>query len=422
MITSRPETQFPNPKVTAKTAGTNTWYRYYAGYASEFVEYSLATVAPGAKRVLDPWNGTGTTTVVAANLNRHAYGYDINPVAVVIARARLLGSSTQGSIQALAADIIEHAAPVRIAGDPLFHWFSPDTAAQLRALELSTHRLLVDSAAPPLGRQRRTDTLSGLAAFFYTALFRTTRTLAQPAGGTNPTWWKRREGSDVLRVPKRAINEVFRSIATELGAGLHRMRLDLSTSTTISVGDSRSLPLPAASIDAVVSSPPYCTRMDYGVATRPELAILGYSETALDELRASMVGTPTITGEDTDDHLLGAAASRFLRKVKQHPSQASSGYYSKFFRQYYTAMRASLTEIRRVTSAGAPVMLVIQDGYYKDVHNDVPGIVADMALGCGFSSFSRQDFHVPRTIAGMNAHARKYRVGSAATESVLTLQ
>lgn len=412
---------FPNPKVAAGAQSQDSWYRYYAGYSSEFVKYTLDTLAPTARTVLDPWNGSGTTTVVAAGRRQNAYGFDVNPATVVIARARLLGSSVRGSINALATDIADHARPVRIPDDPLRFWFSPDAAAQLRAVELSIRRLLIDSAAGDDALQD-VDALSPLASFFYTALFRTVRALAAPTSGTNPTWWKRPLDGDALRIPKKRILDTFRATATELAGGLHREAFDMQTSVRLAVGDSRDLPLADATVSAVVTSPPYCTRMDYGIATRPELAVLRFDDDALSMLRAAMVGTPTITGEDQDDDSLGLAASTFLKSVREHPSAASQGYYTKYFRQYYAAMDASLGELRRVTAAGSPVVMVIQDGYYKDVHNDVPGIVADIARRHDFTLYARQDFHIGRTIAGMNPSSRRYRSGSSAVESVVVLR
>lgn len=76
------------------------WYRYYAGYSAGFVEQALQESAATAKLVLDPWNGTGTTTVVAASKNVPAIGFDVNPALVVVSRARLLERR-----QAIAAEI-----------------------------------------------------------------------------------------------------------------------------------------------------------------------------------------------------------------------------------------------------------------------------------------------------------------------------
>ena len=58
---------FMNPKVGASRDPVDSWYRYYAGYSAGFVEQALKESAATAGLLLDPWNGTGTTTVVAAS-------------------------------------------------------------------------------------------------------------------------------------------------------------------------------------------------------------------------------------------------------------------------------------------------------------------------------------------------------------------
>jgi DNA modification methylase len=53
--------------------------------------------------------------------------------------------------------------------------------------------------------------------------------------------------------------------------------IDKSKFIKIDCASSQSIPLPNSFIDLVVTSPPYCTRIDYAVATSPELALLGCS-------------------------------------------------------------------------------------------------------------------------------------------------
>jgi hypothetical protein len=173
----------------------------------------------------------------------------------------------------------------------------------------------------------------------------------------------------------------FRASATELASGLHRDNYDAGVDIRVDLGDSRSLSLEASSVDAVVSSPPYCTRIDYGVATRPELAVLGAGEEDIKLLRNLMVGTPTMTGERGSPEHWGDTAAAFLAGVAAHGSKASGGYYTKYFLQYYAGMWSSLGELRRVMRNGAPAILVVQDNYYKDLHNDAPQILR-LLTGC----------------------------------------
>jgi DNA modification methylase len=412
---------FPNPKVGPASMPVDHWYRYYAGYSSAFVDYALATLAPKAQSVLDPWNGTGTTSVLAANRRLRTFGYDINPAMVVVAKGRLLHTGVTASIKALASDIVGHAERVPLPDDPLKFWFDDAAAAQLRGLQMSVQRLLVPSDELATTPAISVESMSTLAAFFYTALFRTTRSLAGPAAGSNPTWWKQRTEDAKLCPAGTDILAAFTSACTDLGEGLHGQKPSDMVDITLGVASSRSLPVGDGVIDAVVTSPPYCTRIDYAISTRPELAMLRYTSTNLTNLRNAMVGTPTMNGEGNEDLELGPIGAEFLDAVAAHPSKASAGYYLRYYKQYYRAMAGSLAEIRRVLRPSAPAVLVVQDTHYKQIRNDTPGILLEIARSCGFAVTTRHDFPVARTMAGLNPSARNHRASSAATESVLVL-
>ena len=86
------------------------------------------------------------------------------------------------------------------------------------------------------------------------------------------------------------------------------------------------------------------------------------------------------------------------------------------------ACGSSLGELRRVMRDGAPAVLVVQDNYYKDLHNDTAQILGEMAVALGFPSAERQDFPVIRNRASMNPRTRQYRTTASAVESILVLQ
>ena len=413
---------FASPKVGGSRDPVDLWYRYYAGYSASFVEDALKRWPKTPELVLDPWNGTGTTTVVAASRNVPAVGFDVNPALVVVARARLLGAGVWASIGPLVDDVVSHATAVEQANDPLLFWLTTGAAGSIRGLQQSVHRLLVDSGTASQTVYETSTGMSTLAAFFYTVLFRTVRVLIAPRAGTNPTWWKRVEEADRLNPSAGEIVAQFRESATELAAGLHRDNYVGGVDIRVGVGNSRRLPLEADSVDAVVGSPPYCTRIDYGVATRPELAVLNAREQDIKLLRDRMVGTPTMTGDHGTPEQWGPTAAAFLKEVAGHASQASAGYYTNYFRQYYAGMWDSLAELRRVMRDGASAILVVQDNYYKDLHNDTAKILGEMAVALGFGSTEIQGFSVARTRASMNPRARQYRAKVSAVESVVILR
>ena len=126
-------------------------------------------------------------------------------------------------------------------------------------------------------------------------------------------------------------------------------------------------------------------------------------------LRDRLIGTPTRDGSFAmSDLRWGNTACSFLRRVADHGSHASAGYYLSFFSQYFVGMWRSLSEISRVMTRDGPIVLVVQDSYYKELHADIPRVMCEMADNLGWSLLGRRDFKV-KTKANINAGTRKYR-------------
>ncbi|MBC1345222.1 site-specific DNA-methyltransferase, partial [Listeria welshimeri] len=67
-----------NPKYKSKDS--SLLYKYYAGFSDQFVLDTLSYSDLHEMTVLDPWNGSGTTSRIASQLGaRKIVGLDINP-------------------------------------------------------------------------------------------------------------------------------------------------------------------------------------------------------------------------------------------------------------------------------------------------------------------------------------------------------
>ncbi len=308
--------------------------------------------------------------------------------------------------------------------DPLLAWFTPRSSAVLRSLQRSIHRLLVspDEAAVP----GPIDRISSLAAFFYVALFLVTRTRLRSATTSNPTWIK-----GAIPITKRArpsketLYEAFRkaqgSLSTFLGMG-SPVPLAPEADACVMHGSSTSLNLPSDSVDVIITSPPYCTRIDYVASVRPELAILGYGDREAKLLRHLSLGNPTVPRESRLPGKVDSKTARtFLADVLSHPSKASETYYLRYFDTYFRMLGNSLNELRRVAKQGAAAFVVAQDSYYKEVRLDLPRVLTEMARERGWKLNRQFDFPVDRTMAAINPLARKHRDSFRAIESVLLM-
>jgi DNA modification methylase len=390
----------------------NPWFPYYAGFSPEFVDHFLSELPEIHQRVvLDPWNGAGTTTFGASNIARHVYGFDLNPAMTIAARARLLGRDTKASLIPLSFEIIRNASIDDADPDePLTQWMMPQSAAVFRGLEHAVHRALVTENAARASYGSWIDKTSALSAFFYVALFRAARRLLSRYASANPAW-SRLPASLSARVRpslQTVQQEFLDTVATLATVSLPQHEDDgyLGRSVTIGTADSRSLPLASKSVDAIIASPPYCTRLDYARATRIELAVLGARVSDEASLRNRLIGTTSVSNQVTGvDIRWGSACLSLLRGIRNHPSKASRGYYLSTHMQYFDGLFQSLLELDRVLRPNGRCTLVVQDSWYKELHTDLPGIVTEMCASEGWELVGRLDNSVRRTIAHLNTRS-----------------
>jgi len=365
-----------------------------------------------------------------------AIGFDVNPVMVIVAKARLLNCTSlvrkkiSENLEILIRMAYGFHADRFLDKDPLESWLEPESATCFRNIERAIQLLLVNdeynSIFNCIYANKNLAHISEMASFFYLALFKTLRRFLASLVSSNPTWIK------IPSTEKTRIHPTSEEIYSEFKNQVHKTidlvnfenignENDNSVSIKIECASSKSIPLPNSSIDLVVSSPPYCTRIDYAIATSPELALLGCSMRGdIRDLRDRMIGTPTITNKVPNTKSeWGQTCASFLKGVETHNSKASKSYYHRYHIQYFDAIYKSLLEIDRILSKSGKCVIVVQDSYYKDIHNDLPNIFCEMADSLEWISLDRFDFDIKRTMAGRNIRAKKYRTDSTAIESVL---
>lgn len=415
--------QVPNPKRHKKSYnGWSGFFPYYAGFPTSFSDAIISQLSQSSDlSLLDPWNGSGTSTFSATVLGVDAIGMDLNPVMAVVAKARLLPGSETPSLMPLAIEISErafHLPHASKADDGLLEWFGPESAATIRRFERSIATHLVRD-----GIHENMSGISSIACALYVALFTAIRSFAKPLRTSNQTWTKRlRKDQKRLTVRHSALRERFVGIVQQMeisiaDSAMHRF----STVPDILIGDTTQLHQLDRECNLVLTSPPYCTRLDYTSATAMELAVLqDLFPTVRESLSRKMLGSikvPCSAPEPTDRW--GPTALKFLDCVRDHPSKASATYYLKNHLDYFDKLDRSISSISASLANDALIFLVAQDSFYKEVHNDLPTIIVEMFSNRGIKLLRRDDFTSNRTMSGLNAFTEKYRKGARPTESVL---
>lgn len=406
--------------------GWEGFFPYYAGFPEVFVDSILSSInAKQSAIVLDPWNGSGTTTFAASRAGYRSIGQDINPVMVAVARARLLPTSEADSLIPIARTVLEgiDVSAVDASHDPLRAWFTRGTASILRAIERSiSHHLIGEMTFAPDGIYL--DRLSSIAATFYVALFAVCRDLATKYRSSNPTWFRvSRSGERRVSVPRNDVEERFERHIGAMANALASRPLTTKdvAPAEIFLADSVSCNVSPGSIDIVLTSPPYCTRIDYTAATRIEIAVASpLMATNPYDLSRQMVGSIRVpSGEIAPNAAWGQTCLKFLEAVRNHDSKASGGYYWKTHADYFDKMSRSLESLSLAVKDGGVAIMVVQDSYYKDIHNDLPSIIAEMAEVHNFELERQQAFYLRKSLSLINPGSRTYKRRHGAVESVL---
>ncbi len=396
----QPQRHLSPKRPSIETAGLADIFPYYAGFSFEWareeLQRSRQELDPERTPfVLDPWNGSGTTTLAAQSLELRSAGVDLNPVANVVAQLR-----TQASRDGESTQPPKSHDRVPSGVDGLSAWFSPATVARIRDWTRT-----LDS------RPR------DVAALGYVALFRVIRRLTTRFEGSNPTWVRRAsKEDDLVDIAASDLDQLMVDDQEHLKSRLKTLDHHPTPSALVT-GSSCRLPLRRNTVDLVVTSPPYLTRIDYAVAYARELAICGIDIASDRRLRAELMGT-TLIRPIVPASTYGKLASQLLHQISTHESKASSGYYRKQAVQYLNDLTVSLCELNRVCRDGAQAIMVVQDSYYKDVHVRLADICEDEMASRGWTCKQRR-LKVNRILTSINTAARAYAKGDV-HETVLT--
>lgn len=377
------------------------WYPYYAGFTEAFVDSVLATKLQGARNIIDPWNGAGTTTAVCKKRSVSSTGIDINPALTVIARGRLVSTTQRTRLNELAREILSNCNSVPcffVTEDLLNFWFQPTAVQKIRIIQRAIHQTTTRTTSPISSNLivRSTDEFTNITCFFYCALFGVVRDLLRRFRTTNPMW---------IKTPPNLANRIRPSWSTLTSGFMEHVsvlcyRLTIPTEinshpkASVITSNATKLPLPTASFDGAITSPPYATRIDYVKGTLPELAILGADNTFLANLRKVVTGTPVvrnipIQGDITLNSKSGQAA---LNVIASHSSKGSNSYYLPWLRNYLKDLQTSIEEITRTVKKEGNICMVVRDSYYKEYRIDLQTIVVELMRASDRALQSRSDY------------------------------
>lgn len=363
--------------------GRHGWLRLTPAYSVKVVQEILRRSSQ-ARRVLDPFSGTGTTGLVCAERGLHCDLIEINPFLTWFATAKTR-NYTAADITAtrqLAKKAIAQAKSLdkgKTLWTPSIHhierWWSP---TRLAALSQVFHAIQSFSSKEP----------AAAVDLLKIAFCRLLIDWSNAAFNHQSMSFK--EASPTLfDAGERSL--IFEDFVEQVQAITKAAEGTLAGTVNVYCGDSREVNLLTHSqYDAVVTSPPYPNRMSYIRELRPYMYWLGYLE---DGRGAGELDWQAIGGT------WGIATSRLQQwqpngTVIEYENfnemiegiAGSSPLLARYVHKYFIDIVCHLQSLKPALAPGAQVHYIVGNSKFYDTLVSVEHIYASLLRQSGFSN------------------------------------
>ena len=409
-------------------APIHRWFTYPAGYSHKFVESKIRESSLDRRHwVMDPFVGTGTTSIAAKVAGVNSIGVEAHPFVYWVAKTKLYIEYDAEALKADAEEIRSQAKaiysdgvkPAGVWPDLIYKCFSDDNLRQLLALRTA---ILQCHITP----ERRD--------FFKIALTATLRDATSAGAGwpyIAPSKYAKRtvQREAIVEFEKRCalmISDVLETYSSGLLATAHRLFN----------GDARDLDQYAEpnSVDLVLTSPPYLNNYDYADRTRLETYFWGIYDSWGDitrDVRDRLIVAATTQVRRTEmqqvrlcpgvqkvsPKLHGEVEDIIDRLSELRLVKGGKKSYDLMVAGYFEDMLKVTAGVHKILKPGRQFVLVLGDSAPYGVHIRTDEFIGELAVAAGFSDY---EVKVIRTRGGKWAgNPQRHKV--PLRESIVTI-
>lgn len=337
-----------------KGIGRHDWLRLTPAYSVHLVKQELENYDPSCV-VFDPFSGTGTTGICAAESGHDAILTDLNPFLIWLAKAKSYNYSKNEIARAKTKlnKVITDAQKIKSKDlwiPPLHNierWWSAihlDALARLRA------------AIKILSNGKENDLL--LIGFCNTLI------KVSNASFNHQSVSFKKTCQPQLFYPVQE-QEVFDSFIRNVEKIIESAKVPLDGKVTVVELDARRLDI-LQKADVVITSPPYVNRMSYIRELRPYMYWLGYLEEAKEagELDWKAIGgtwgtaTSKLNGW-TDERKIPIKTIDLLTKKIADANDKNGHLLSTYVKKYFYDMWEHFNSINKVLNPGAKLTYIV---------------------------------------------------------------
>lgn len=337
-------------------------------------------------RVLDPMAGSGTVLAVARANGHRAFGVDLDPLAVLLARVWTKTLHAE-RIRETASEVLDRSKnrldliPTGLAypsgsddetREFIRYWFDDYTRRQLTALSAAIARVRDDGARDVLW--------CALSRLIITK--QAGASLAMDLSHSRP---HRR----FTRAPVKPLNRFASAVETVICNCPQSGSKALGPAAVVERGDARSLDIESNSIDLVLTSPPYLNAIDYMRCSKFSLVWMGYKISEIRSIRGESIGAEASSEQALDDWRV----TSLIRELDLRPMLSTRDY--GLLARYVWDMGLVVAECARVLRRGGRAVYVVGDSTSRGTFIRNSKIVSLLAEQNGFLHISRHSRCLP---------------------------
>ena len=353
---------------------THGWHPFPARFPPQLPSHFIGRLTAPGEVVLDPMFGSGTTILEAVRLGRVAVGCDIDPLARLVAEAKLAPLESEqmlrighAVVEKARSDFSTRPAQLETALAERFdcrtrafvdYWFRPTQQLELMALLRA-----IECCAPE-------------KAWNFLHMVFSSTIIAKSGGVSLARDLAHTRPHRVLeKRPKCAFDEFTKRLKGVLASG---GQIASGGSAKILARSAEDTGLPSASVDLIVTSPPYANNaIDYMRAHKFSLVWLGWKIEALSNLRARYLGHDA-RGQRRWSNLPNQCEDT-IRRLAQVDERKATALW-----RYFGEMYAVTAEMYRVLKPGKAAIVVVGSSTLRGVDVETHKGLAALGVDAGF--------------------------------------
>ncbi len=411
---------FSDPSFASnKALPIHRWVPWIAGFSSSFVKDALSKCLHGRGKVLDPFSGVGTTLVEALLGGHSAIGFEINPYAALACRTKV--GAHRIDVRALGEEIgrLRSFWKEKSVADHTPHSAPPSgfkTRAEFYSPKVLRKVLIVQDFIDTVADNDLRDLIR--LAFASTMVSYSNYSYEPSLGRRVAAGREEIEDFPVFQTILDKLGEMAADIAW-LGAALPPDRQSAEV-----INDSflrYEQYIPAASVDLIVTSPPYLNNYHYNRNTRPHLYWLGLASQPDDLQRLEHVNFgkywQTVRDKpcvDLEFSLPGcdmAQRLELLRGLNADKGIYGGSGWANYAASYFNDCYKFAQGIKYVLKPGGRALVVIGNSILHGVQIPTDQYFGQIAASIGLQMV---DIHIPRaTRVGNSIIQSEVRVAKA---------